>query len=72
MADFNAIRMDFGGSMQNRRFRKGETSVLALTIIEQKRRRAMRAPTGTAQFIAQMGNNLIKSSLFEGSGTAQP
>ena len=26
----------------------------------------MRAPTDTAQPIAQMGNNLIKSSLFEG------
>ena len=26
----------------------------------------MRAPTDTEQPIAQMGNNLIKSSLFEG------
>ena len=32
----------------------------------------MRAPTDTEQPIAQMGNNLIKSSLFEGAGTAQP
>ena len=32
----------------------------------------MRVPTGTAQLIAQMENNLIKSSLVEGAGTAQP
>ena len=35
--------------------------------LSKKRRRAMRAPTDTAQPIAQMGNNLIKSSLFEGA-----
>ena len=30
----------------------------------------MRAPTDTEQPIAQMGNNLIKSSLFEGAELA--
>ena len=30
----------------------------------------MRAPTDTEQSIAQMGNNLIKSSLFEGAELA--